>query len=148
MVVSSCSTPHHARHYLVDYVYNTERARRLEAISVDMALFTAEVIKECDRCGVQWSLENPSSSKLFRFEPLAVLASLPDARYVSFDICGLGEKSHADRLLHQCHLSGCTGEKMRWATPPRASAGRAQGWRLRARPLSGVGRRAILRRAS
>ncbi|CAK0906294.1 unnamed protein product, partial [Prorocentrum cordatum] len=71
--------------------YNTERARRLEAVSVDMALFTAEVIKECDRCGVLWSLENPASSKLFRFEPLAVLASLPDARYVSFDLCGFGE---------------------------------------------------------
>ena len=58
-------------------IKNFEKARAKEKLGVEFALFTVEVIRECSRCGILWTLENPASSKLFLFEPVAELAGLP-----------------------------------------------------------------------
>ena len=70
-------------------IRNSTRAARLDAVSVDFAIFTAELMRECARCGVH-SLEKPASSRLFSFEPVASLVNLPDARYVTLHLCGSG----------------------------------------------------------
>ena len=73
------------------HIRNSARASRLDAISVDLAIFSAELMRECARCGVLFSLENPASSRIFSFEPIASLGNLPDARYITFHLCGFGE---------------------------------------------------------
>ena len=71
-------------------IKNLKRAADKERLGVELALFTVEVIRECSRCGVIWTLENPASSGLFRYEPIAALQSLPNFRDVHFHMCAFG----------------------------------------------------------
>ena len=66
------------------------KARTKEVIGIEAALFTAELIWECSRCRVFYSLENPISSKLWGFEPISRLLGLPGAGFVKFDMCRFG----------------------------------------------------------
>ncbi len=54
---------------------------------MDLALLSVEVTRECSRCGVLWSLENPYSSKLFGFPPVSARMELLVARLVTWCAC-------------------------------------------------------------
>ena len=60
--------------------------------AVEFALFTAEVIRCCHRHGVLWSVENPLSSKLWSFDPISKLHSLPGTADFFFDMCRYGSQ--------------------------------------------------------
>jgi hypothetical protein len=47
------------------------KARAKEHLGIELPLFIAEASRECSRCGVSWSLENPKTSCLFSFPPIA-----------------------------------------------------------------------------
>ena len=50
----------------------------------------AELIRLCNDCGVDWALENPSSS--FVWDAKAVRSLLPTAFYFELDFCQYGER--------------------------------------------------------
>ncbi|CAE8733684.1 unnamed protein product [Polarella glacialis] len=54
------------------------------------ARFSIRVIKLCNACGVPWTLENPASSALWTWKPLAVLLAACDVTSVVFDMCMFG----------------------------------------------------------
>ncbi|CAK0858852.1 unnamed protein product [Prorocentrum cordatum] len=68
-------------------VSNLGKAYAKEAVAVELALFTVEVCVLASRCGVLWSLENPSSSGLWEFKPVVDLMGLPQVFKVSFHMC-------------------------------------------------------------
>ncbi|CAK0791446.1 unnamed protein product [Prorocentrum cordatum] len=68
-------------------VSNLGKAYAKEAVAVELALFTVEVCVLASRCGVLWSLENPSSSGLWEFKPVVDLMGLPKVFKVSFHMC-------------------------------------------------------------
>ena len=53
-------------------------------------MFSAEIATECSRCSVGFSIENPRSSGLWRFGPIAKLLALPAAHYIDFHTCAYG----------------------------------------------------------
>jgi len=73
-------------------VKDLAKAERKEALGVNFALFSAEVAREATRAGVLWSIENPKSSRLWEFGPIAGLASLVGTRFVHFTMCAFGER--------------------------------------------------------
>ena len=68
-------------------ITNHRKARAKELLGVDMAIFSSEVIRECRRCRVAWSLENPATSRLFKFDPIACAFDSADTTSVQFDMC-------------------------------------------------------------
>ena len=85
-------TPCTARSISRTRIRNKIRARKLEMEAVKFALFTAEVIRCCHRHGVLWSVENPLSSKLWSFDPVSKLHSLPGTAEIIFDMCHYGSQ--------------------------------------------------------
>lgn len=79
-------------------VTNLERAKAKNLVGVELALFTSQAVRECHRCGVLWSIENPATSRLFTFPPIARLAGLGNARWVQWDMCMYGA-DHRKRTL-------------------------------------------------
>ena len=71
-------------------VKNLHKAGVKETLGVEFALFAAEVVRECHRCSLSYSLENPSTSKIWSFEPIARLAALPGACHVDLHLCRYG----------------------------------------------------------
>lgn len=68
-------------------VTDERRARAKELAGVELALFSAQVARACARVGAGFSIENPSSSALWRFDSIASLLTLNDAHRVDFDMC-------------------------------------------------------------
>ena len=68
-------------------INNLQKARTLEVLGVDFALFTSEVVRECFRCGLKFTVENPATSKIWSFDPIAHLAALPGVFHIDFDMC-------------------------------------------------------------
>ena len=68
-------------------VRNLEKARAKETLNLGLALFCVEVCREASRCGAPWSLEQPRTSRMWDFAPIAGLGSLPRLRYVDLDFC-------------------------------------------------------------
>jgi hypothetical protein len=68
-------------------IKNKEKARAKELLGVSFAMFTRRVVMECDRCGVLWSIENPKSSRLWRFPPIRDLRGLRGYQEIHFDSC-------------------------------------------------------------
>ena len=54
---------------------------------MEPAIFLAEVARECQRCRVPRSIENPSSSKIWGFHPIYDLCGLPGVLNVVFEQC-------------------------------------------------------------
>jgi len=65
-------------------IKNMQRAASLERVGVCLALFTASLVAECRRCGVRFSIENPLSSKLWHFQPIADIFAWPGVFFVSW----------------------------------------------------------------
>ena len=68
------------------------KAAKKEEVSIALTLFTVEVYRECCRCGVGVSIENPLSSKIWEFFLVRELLSLPNSRFVAFDMCMYGSE--------------------------------------------------------
>ena len=71
-------------------VTNITRAILKDLNGVDLALFCAEVAKMCAMMGCLFSIENPFSSKLWSFWPIACLFRLRDVICVDIDLCEYG----------------------------------------------------------
>ena len=71
-------------------IRNWARAEEKERIGLQLALFSARVIECCEQNDVYWSLENPHSSKLFQFAPIARWLALRHAHEVVWDMCRFG----------------------------------------------------------
>ena len=71
-------------------VTNLPRARGRELAAVECALFSQKVAKECIRSRTPFSLENPSTSKLWAFDPILRLLGDPSVHRVDFDMCMYG----------------------------------------------------------
>lgn len=82
-----CTIWSRARHGVKD----SEATRAKEELGIEMALFTAEVIRICNKLGVMYALENPRSSRLFFFEPIVHAYSTGPWYVVDFDMCQYGE---------------------------------------------------------
>ena len=80
-----CTVFSRARHC----IRHTDRALEKERVSVEFALFSAEVISTCNTYHVGWSLENPRSSRLFEMPFLSQL--LIQGYHVDLDFCRYGE---------------------------------------------------------
>eukprot|EP00959_Pyramimonas_sp_CCMP1952_P108108 2260037-Pyramimonas_sp.AAC.1 len=68
-------------------IKNWERARQQELVGVELAIFSAEVARECQKCRVSWSIENPRGSKIWAFHPICELCRLPGVVKVVLDQC-------------------------------------------------------------
>ena len=79
-----------------------------------LALFLVEVVRTVSQVGGSWSLENPTSSPLFKFEPIAQLRGLARARYYHF--WGPSTNSGAGRfsVLSSSPAFGCLDVWRRW----------------------------------
>ena len=73
-------------------VKETHANRIKEEIGLELALFTAVVVKHCIRYGVAYAVENPRSSKLFAFRPLVEAFCSGPHYFIDFDMCKYGEK--------------------------------------------------------
>ena len=72
-------------------ITNHARARAKEQVAVELTLFVVALFRAQSRNGWFWSLENPASSRLFRFPPVANLFSLRDVRFLVWDMCAYGQ---------------------------------------------------------
>ena len=84
-------------------ITNETKAREVDELCLQFALFSAEVIRACHGAGVFWSLENPSTSKLFEFGPIRDLYAMRGVFEARFDACqynGLSKKPTT--LLTNC----------------------------------------------
>lgn len=73
-------------------VKETHANRIEEEIGLELALFTAVVVKLCIHYGVAYAVENPRSSKLFAFRPLVEAFCSGPHYFIDFDMCKYGEK--------------------------------------------------------
>ena len=86
-------------------------------LSLTCATFCLRVIRLCMRKGILWSLENPESSKLFKWIPFQRLAERPGVFRVLYHNCRYGTPwlkpttllTNCDALLCLGRLCRCTG---------------------------------------
>lgn len=71
-------------------ITNLDRARRVDTDGVEHALIAVAVIWECERVGATFSLENPRSSRLWRFPPVAELLGWPNVSLSELHMCQFG----------------------------------------------------------
>ena len=71
-------------------VLPTVKAYQKELVSVELSIFTAEVVREAHRCKVGWSIENPRSSGFWQFGPISGLLALKGSHFINFDSCAFG----------------------------------------------------------
>ena len=84
-------------------ITNEKKAQEIDELCLQFALFSAEVIRVCHVAGVFWSLENPSSSKLWEFGPIRDLLGLHGTFEVRFDACRFnGMSKKPTSLLTNC----------------------------------------------
>ena len=81
-----CSIFSRARHN----IRNVQWARHKEMIGIGLAFVTVTTYRALTRLQNYWSIENPSSSRLLGFAPVARLLALPRVRFVNFDSCAYG----------------------------------------------------------
>lgn len=81
-----CTVWSRARHNLK----NWKKARQSETRGVACALFTAVVIRLALSLGIRFSLENPQSSRLWRFGPIETIFKDKRIHFFSFHLCQYG----------------------------------------------------------
>ena len=82
-----CTVWSRARHN----IKSLKRARQKERQGVAFALFTCRVIRECLKRNIAFTLENPKSSRLWQFSPLAELMKDRRVGLLEWDMCQYGE---------------------------------------------------------
>jgi hypothetical protein len=75
------------------------RAHQKEEISIALTFFMVRVFRGCVRCGVPVSVESPLSYKFWQFHLVRDLMSLPNSRFVTFDMCRYGSEYHKPTAL-------------------------------------------------
>lgn len=91
-----CTIWSQARHN----VKESHATRCKEEIGVELALFSAEIIRTCNQYHVGYALENPKNSKLFKFEPIVRAIASGNNFVVDLDMCQYGEEyKKATRLV-------------------------------------------------
>ena len=94
-----CTIWSQARHDVKD----SAATRAKEETGLELALFSCEVIRVCQKAGIPFSLENPRGSKLFQFEPLLRALFTGDCYFIDFDMCMYGEPYRkSTRLATSC----------------------------------------------
>lgn len=83
-----CTIWFQARHGIKD----SPITRCKEETGLELALFSSEVIKACNRIGRYYALENPRGSKLFQFEPLLRAFNTGRWYVIDFAMCMYGEE--------------------------------------------------------
>ena len=86
-------------------VNDNKQNRNKERIGRSLAIFSAAVARTCHSCGVPFSIENPLSSKIWRFAPMLALHALQGVYDVVFDACayeGLYKKPTKILTSFQC----------------------------------------------
>ena len=71
-------------------VTNICKAEQKEQLGLEFALFTAECCRLLSRLSIFFSIENPATSRLWQFGPIASLQSLPSVFFVCFTMCAFG----------------------------------------------------------
>ena len=71
-------------------IKNFARAAEKERVGCMLALFTARVIRTCQRLGIKWSLENPATSSPFKYPPIEGIISNQDTFDIVLDMCRFG----------------------------------------------------------
>jgi len=99
-----CTIWSRARHH----IRNEKRARDRELVGVQLAIFSARLIRKALALGVKFSLENPWSSRLWSFKPIQDLIRDPRCFLVVFDSCvyGTGHKKPTAILTNIEQLHG------------------------------------------
>ena len=82
-----CTVFSRARHN----IRNIAKARRKETIGCELATFTAEACAVATSMGISWSIENPSSSRLWEYPDIRALTCLDGVRRFDFDMCRYGQ---------------------------------------------------------
>ena len=96
-----CAVFSTARHNIKNHV----RARARERVGCELAFFSAELARFCHSRGIQWSIENPASSRLWQFPAIEELFLLPGVKRVFFPYCQCGTKyKKPTMLLTNCEL--------------------------------------------
>lgn len=88
-----------------------------EEIGVELALFSAQVIRTCIKFGVHYALENPRTSKLFQLEPiLTAIAGAPHYE-VDLDMCQFGEPyKKPTKIITSAHWLNPLGKRCNHAS--------------------------------
>ena len=71
-------------------ITNTARARERERIGCELAFFTAELCRTATSLGIKWSIENPTTSRLWEFPAIRDLQCLPGVQFVNTVMCHFG----------------------------------------------------------
>ena len=85
-------------------IRNHAKTREKERVGVDLVLFSVEVIKQCLRHHVLFSLENPRSSKLSSCRPVADIMQLSEVFAVDFAMCMYGESYQKKTRFTNCFV--------------------------------------------
>ena len=80
-------------------IINLRKARAREIVGCELAYITAELVVECMRMGIKWSIENPKSSRLWEFPDIQILSTLPGVIAVNFPMCAFGERYKKPTML-------------------------------------------------
>lgn len=80
-------------------VRDVARAEAKDRLGVTFAMFSAKIIKACLAHDVVFVLENPASSKLWKFAPMREALEDPQVRTVNFHACAYGAKSMKPTIL-------------------------------------------------
>ena len=82
--------------------------RARETNFINLTLFACRVIREASRCEMFWPLENPQSSRIWGYPPIAELLSLSGAFRIDFDMCRFGRphKKPTSILTNMAALKG------------------------------------------
>ena len=70
---------------------NQPRARSREQLGIEFVFFSSVMCQIQSQQGSFWSIENPQSSRLWKFEPIVRLRALPKAHFVVWDMCAYRE---------------------------------------------------------
>ena len=80
-------------------IRNLRKACAIEDLCLELALLTYEICKTCQECGVMFSVENPSSSRLWEFEPFVRMSAWSGVFKVQYDSCAFGASSKKPTVL-------------------------------------------------
>ena len=85
-------------------VTNIAKAIDKEQLGLEFALVTVECCRELSKQGVFFSIENPATSRLWSFDPIQSLLSLPATFVVDFTMCAYGRPyKKCTRFLSNFH---------------------------------------------
>ena len=80
-------------------IRDLRKATAIEDLCLELALLTYEICKTCQECGIMFSVENPSSSRLWKFDPFVRMSAWSGVFKVHYDSCVFGASSKKPTVL-------------------------------------------------